>query len=279
MMAMSFSVFASTGRKWIRSIRKRLPAPPFERRCRLYCTGTPKSGTHSISEMFVKPLRSGHEIEYHRLADKIMAASAGRTTAQSFRKWILRRDWRIRLDVDSSTLNFFILDMLLEEFGDARFVLTLRDCYSWLNSMANHAVRYPQKHWQPFRDFRFRPDLHVHTAGDRVFKENGLHTLEGYLSYWARHNQESLAKIPAERLMVVRTDQISQRAIEIARFAGLSPDSINPKQTHGFQNPAKRDFLSELDRDYLEAKVCEHCRPLMRRFFPEITSLNDARVF
>jgi hypothetical protein len=278
MMAMSFSVLASTGRRWIRSIRKRLPAPPFERRCRLYCTGTPKSGTHSISEMFVEPLRSGHEIEYHRLAGKIMDASSGRITAQHFRKWILRRDRRIRLDVDSSTLNFFILDVLLADFPDARFVLTLRDCYSWLNSMANHSARYPQKHWQPFRDFRFRPDLHVHAAGERVFKENGLHTLEGYLSYWARHNQESLAKIPAERLMVVRTDQISDRAAEIARFAGLAPGCINPNQTHGFQNPAKRDFLAELDQDYLETKVREHCRPLMARFFPEITSLQAASL-
>jgi hypothetical protein len=204
--------------------------------------------------------------------------SRRRITAQRFRKWILRRDGRIRLDVDSSTLNFFILDVLLEEFGDARFVLTLRDCYSWLNSMANHAVRYPQKHWQPFRDFRFRPDLHVHAAAERVFKENGLHTLDGYLSYWARHNQESLAKIPAERLIVVRTDQISERAVEIARFAGLSPDCINPNQTHGFQNPAKRNFLCELDREYLEMKVREHCRPLMMQFFPEVTSLDEARL-
>jgi hypothetical protein len=249
-------------------------------RGRLYCIGTAKSGTHSIAEMFSPPIRSQHEIHHRRLIRMVCGVSSGKLSPEKLRQRLRRRDRMLMLQVDSSHMNFFILDQLLSEFPGARFVLTMRDCYSWVNSMMKHSLVYtaPHPEWQQFRDFRFKLDGHPHAPEEQKLKELGLYTLDGYLSYWARHNETALAKVPAERLMIVRTEKISTQARDIARFASLPEHLVRPQRAHAFANPDKSSLLHTLPREFVEEKVEKHCRPLMSRFFPEISSLDDAKL-
>ena len=87
-----------------------------------------------------------------------------------------------------------------------------------------------------------------------------------------------LDRVPEERLLVVRTDHIHQRAAQIAIFARLSPDLVRPARAHRFKNPAKQPIVAQLGRAFLEDTVARHCRPLMGRFFPEIRSIEDAML-
>jgi hypothetical protein len=193
----------------------------------------------------------------------------------------VERDRRLKLDVDSSFLNYHVLDVLLQEFAASRFLLTIRDCYSWLNSQVNHIVKFAAEvvpTWGEIREFRFQRDDLTYTAGDQAFKKRGLHPLEAYLSHWATQNREVLKKVPAGRLLVVRTDQISARSHEIATFAGIPARLIRTRKTHAHKNESKIDLVKELDRTYLEQMVDKHCRPLMTQFFPEIRSLDDAHL-
>src|SRR5262245_1998795 len=107
------------------------------RRTRLYCVGTGKSGTHSIASMFSKNVRAGHEPEAVPLMEKFIAWKGARLDEAQFTQWLRARDRRLALEVDSSTLNRDIAGILVREFPGARFVLTIRDCYSWCNSHMN----------------------------------------------------------------------------------------------------------------------------------------------
>jgi hypothetical protein len=251
------------------------------RRARVYCLGMGKSGTHSIAAMFSEIVRSRHEPQAGQVLEKIFDREANRLSEEQFADWLHARDRMMALEVDSSALNFDLLDALLREFSNARFVLTIRDCYSWCNSLMNHCLRFAETmdpRWQPWLDSRMRPDLFHHTPEEQVLKHRGLYTLDGYLSYWSRHNSEVLDKVPAERLLAVRIDQIQQRAVEIADFAGLPRRAVRVDRAHDYQNPSKEQWLRQIDRNFLEAKVEKHCRPLMTRFFPEIKSLDDAQL-
>src|SRR5436190_16002112 len=115
------------------------------RRTRFYCVGTGKSGTHSVAEMFSRNVRAQHEPEALELIDKILDRHFGRITEAEWTEWLRARDRRLALEVDSSHLNLDLLDFLLHEFPDARFLLTIRDCYSWLNSMFNQSRRFRGK--------------------------------------------------------------------------------------------------------------------------------------
>jgi len=251
------------------------------RRSRLYGLGVGKTGTHSLAEMFSKDVRARHEPEARDTIDKIIDRHDGRISDDEWIGWVRARDRRLALEVDSASLNLHLLTSLMPEFPDARFVLTVRDCYSWLNSAINHIVRVREKlapHWLKWRAFQAGPTGYIYGAGDEVLKTAGLPNLDNQLFQWRKYNEEVLATVPAERLLVVRTDQITKRAFEIADFACLPRRTVRLEGTHAFQNRVTRQPIREIDRTFLEATVEEHCRPLMARFFPEIRSLEDARL-
>jgi hypothetical protein len=260
--------------------KRLLLGPQRTRRARLYCVGMGKSGTHSIFGMFSKNVRAGHEVQAEALLDKIFDWQDGRISEAEITAWLRARDRKLALEVDSAGLNYWILDLLLREFPDARFVLSIRDCYSWFNSIVNHWLRFPDldPRWVRLQNFRLGNPAFTRAPGERVLQEKGFHPLSAYLSHWTTHNDTVLAKVPAERLLVVRTDQIKQRAFEIADFAGLPRRFVQLHRTHEFQNPSKQELIRQIDRDYLEKKVEQFCRPLMARFFPEIKSLDDAKL-
>ena len=251
------------------------------RRARLYCVGTGKSGTHSIASMFSKNVRAGHEPEAVPLMEKFIAWKGGRLEEAQFTEWLRARDRRLALEVDSSTLNRDIAGILVREFPRARFVLTIRDCYSWCNSHMNHVIRYSQKMhplWNEVRNWRMGPEAYPHAPQDGMLQEHGLRSLEYYFAYWAWHNTTMLEQVPQDRLLIVRTNEIGKRAFEIAEFAGLPRRTVRVERTHEFRNKGKQQILRQIDGEFVEATAERHCRPLMERFFPEIRSLNEAKL-
>lgn len=229
----------------------------------LYVVGAAKTGTHSIASMFDHTVRARHEPGAAALIRVILRPPPEALLLELVRS----RGRRLGLDVDSSQLNAFILPQLLEAFPDARFLLTLRDCYSWLESLINASLGRPvPEPWLAFRDYRFRrPE--AHPPEERALQQRGLYTLDGYLSYWARHNNDVLARVPPQRLMVVRTDEITARAEEIAAFAGLDSRCLRQERSHTNESSARFHVLREIPEAHLEAKVDQHCRSLMERFF------------
>lgn len=246
------------------------------RRFHAFCVGALKSGTHSMAGLF-SHYRAAHEPEYPLLIDTALEARAGRLNRRAQVAFVKQRDFRLWLELDSSALNIFFLDILVREFPRARFILTIRDCYSWLDSIINHHLTWtPDAHWRKNRDLAFRPDTFSHPPQERLLAEKGLYTLDGYLAYWAGHNQRVLATVPRERLLIVKTQQITGSVEPIATFLGVPPDSLNPAQSHLFKADQKFHILPQLDPAYLEHKVATHCRALMEAYFPQIRSLTAA---
>ena len=251
------------------------------RRTRLYCVGTGKSGTHSIASMFSKGVRAGHEPEAVPLMEVFVAWKSGRIDEAEFTQWLRDRDRRLALEIDSSTLNRDILDVLIREFADARFVLTIRDCYSWCNSHLNHAMRFRQKThplWREIPKWRMGLEAFEHAPEEGLLKEKGLASLNFHFCHWTWHNAGVIDRVPPARLFVVRTDEIGKRAFEIAEFAGLPRRVVRVDRTHEFRNAARQNILGQIDPQFVESAADKHCRALMSRFFPEIKSLRDAKL-
>jgi hypothetical protein len=257
-----------------------LPGHRQARRTRLYGVGLGKSGTHSLAEMFSGSLRVAHEANADELIEKILARHNGQIAEADFHAWLRTRDRGLALEVDSSSLNFWLVDFVLHEFPEARFVLTIRDCYSWTNSFLNHWLRQsvPNVHWAGMHELRFGSKDAPFTSGEHRLKELGFYPLAAYLKHWTKHNSQVIEKIPPARLLVVRTDQLRQRALEIADFAGMPRSTVNLDKTHEFSNSVKQDILQQIDRDFLEQEVELQCHLLMAKFFPEIKSLSDVTL-
>lgn len=249
------------------------------RRTRLYGVGIGKSGTHSLAEMFSNSVRARHEPGALELIDRAFDWLEGRTSEPQMIAWLHERDRKLALDVDSAGINWLILELLLREFPDARFVLTIRDCYSWTDSSMSHLLRMwdADERWFKVVRYYYEQEPVVYAPEERLLEANGIYPLERYFAHWKTRNEDVLEKIPSERLFIVRTDQLGERAFEIADFAGLPRTAVRIDRTHAYANPDKRSFLRELDRAFVERCADKYCRPLMARFFPEIKTLDDAR--
>ncbi|HKI68741.1 MAG TPA: sulfotransferase, partial [Verrucomicrobiae bacterium] len=264
---------------WTFRFKRRLVGRQKVRRTQVYCVGSAKSGTHSIRSMFSGNVCAGHEPQALQLIEKFFEWHNRRISDQEMTNWILERDRDLALEVDSSWFNVLIHDFLAREFPGARFVLTIRDCYSWLNSEFKRVLHAPTGLSQRIRlrEFLYDRENAVYAPEEQILRETGLFPLDNYLSRWSAHNEAVLNTIAAERLLIVRTDQIRARAYEIADFAGLPRHAVRLQRTHEYRNPVEREIIREIDRSFLEEKIERHCRPLMARFFPEITSLRDAK--
>lgn len=240
------------------------------RRFHAYCVGTAKSGTHSIAELFRTNYRADHEPEAEKLIGTFLDASSSPKKEEILLKYVSTRDKKLCLELDSSQLNYFLIDILIKEFADAKFILTMRDCYSWLDSFINHQLARPcSPNWVRMRDFRFKHGRFEYAREEQFLAQHGLYTIDGYLSYWAEHNREVLAKVPKSRLLVVRTQEISTEIERIADFVGVPAETLNHEKSHSFKAKEHFNILSSIDRHFLDKKINTYCKSLMDEFFSD----------
>jgi Sulfotransferase domain len=239
------------------------------RRLRLFGIGSPKSGTHSLAAVFAEHYRSAHEPEALVLVDLLVAVAEGRSGEDDLRRYLRSRERRLRLEVNCAGLNGLVVDQLVEVVPTARFVLTLRDPYDWLASIIDHSLRGdPAPGYRRLRHLRYQGDR-VHPREEKVLADNGLFTLHGYLHSWAERNERALAVVPADQLLVVRTDQLGERLGDLADFAGVSLESLDATRTHEYAAPERSGLLDQLDPAYVRQQVLAHGTSLVERYFPE----------
>ena len=223
---------------------------------KLFCVGMAKTGTHSVAAMF---------------DGRLKAAQTDRGQVRlAIAKLIKLHD----LDVNSSQLNVYILDHLLELFPGSRFLLTIRPPREWLDSLIDHCINYEAaEQWKEFRDMRFGGKARRAGREEKPLQRHGLYSLEGYFSYWRWHNERVLTTVPKNRLKIVQTSEIGRSAVDIARFGGFSDESLLIEKTHEFKATKKHYVLSEIDPDYLNAQISEYCGPLADENFSKPTCL------
>ena len=166
------------------------------------------------------------------------------------------RDTLLWLEMESNFMLGLVIEALNLAFPQARYVLTVRHPRSWLESQINEeALSVVPKRVEPFwTAFSHMYGTQPHGIYDRALEERGLHSIEGYLSYWAAHNMRVLETISEERLLVVRTNDISSRADEINTFVGAP--GVWTEKTNSHARPIKQLVLNQLVEDgYLADQV------------------------
>lgn len=256
---------------------KESPLAPFlrpKRRFHVFGVGTAKSGTTSLAAMF-RQYRTAHEIDADRTIAQIIAHETGEMSDEDFARFVRQQDRKYWLEFNSSQLNFFLLDQILEFSDNATFVLTIRDPISWVNSFINHQINNPipdDSPWQRLRDMRFQPERYAHAAEELVLKENGLYTLDGYLTYWRQHNKTIIDKVPESRLLIVRTDRLSSSLQEVANFVRVPLETIRADLSHSHIARANHDLISKIDKAFINEKLRQHCADLIAAYFPDLSA-------
>ena len=246
------------------------------RRFQAYCVGAAKAGTYSLAGMLETDFRVAHEPDRPELLDAVVAFDKGSLTTGKLDRYLLERDRRLQLELDSSWANYFVMDRLAALFPEARFIQLIRDCYTWLESIINHLiVRTIPEDVQSFLDWWFEPSQYPHGKFDRRLQEAGVYSLECFVTRWSVHAVGPARAIPPDRLITIRTPEIRSSAQCLANFLDVSVDLIDTAKSHRNIGEKVRPLLSLVDRDYLDYTVTLICQDSMNRYFPEIHGVSD----
>jgi hypothetical protein len=234
----------------------------------LYGVGTGKSGTTSLAAMFRPRFRAAHEAELAALLPLAAAATDGTHDPEEARATLRSRRARLQLEVDvAGALNPLVGD-LVTTFPDARFVLTIRNCFAWLESRIDQRARIVEEPIAPAEALR-AAELRVYggpySDGDVLLEQLGLPPMRGLLRRWAEANSRVFGAVPAERLLVVRTEDLDASHARIAEFAGCAASDLVPAKAN--QRTVRTGALDALDQGALREAAEQHCAELMERFW------------
>lgn len=251
------------------------------RKFHAYAVGLPRTGTHSLAYIFERHYRSLHEPEKAYVGDLIYAYEIEKMSESALTDTFAKRDGVLWLEMEASHLMTPFVSVLARQFPEAKFILLLRDAYSWLYSTLN--IHLPQAKPDGLRDAVRKPWIArygfgrvPYQDGDQVLKERGLPPVAGYLSHWAEMYNRVLTHVPPERLLLLYTYEISSSLDKLASFLDVPIATLEPERSKSSVKESKNRLLFEIDRDYLDAQIDQHCRVLMDRYFPSIKKLEDA---
>lgn len=246
---------------------------------RLYTIGIAKTGTMSLARLFGN-YPAAHEFAFQETVEHIVGYHQGKLSDASWRAFVLRRDGNLVLD--SSSTNHFYAAILQEAFPEALFILTVRDCYSWVNSLLNMLLRWGLHarlgqmtipaweiaYAQTMFGASFTPGPFYSAAS---LAEALPELVVGMLNYWGRANRETLATVAPERQLILHTHEISTSLGTLARFANVPANSLVHTAAHSHRAVKQFNMLVHLNHNWLEACVTSYCQDVMERFFPTHT--------
>lgn len=196
---------------------------------RLIGVGLPRSGTSFLASVVKSPRVGVHEFDARRHAIVVAAALRGEASSQAKRGYLVHRlRHSASVDADVSHLNAALAQEWHSLEPEARFVMSVRDPLSWVDSYARHIARIDVLawHWRLWADAAFRPDKWPHSSGDELLRKRGLPSLDGFMAYWAQHVRSVLSAVPSSSLLIIPTEQLSKSLSALSGFLSWPEDSL-----------------------------------------------------
>ena len=245
-------------------------------RRRAFCVGQAKSGTASLAGLLSANYRAAHEPERAETLDLILREARGQLSAPDVRTYLRDRDARLDLDYDVAWANQFIVDHLLAVFPAAKFIVLIRDCHTWLQSIAGHLIgRDVAGDVHEFLRWWFRPERYPHGPDDRALADLGLFSVAAYLHAWNRHVDTCIGSIPADRRLVLRTHELGSSHERLAAFLRIPLSALDRAGGHLNRGTWPGRIESVVDPAYINEMVHSICGANMTRHFPEIGTTRD----
>ena len=169
--------------------------------------------------------------------------------------------------MDSAYFNHYYIDILSEEFADAKFICLIRDPESWVKSQINYFMDTSKEAMQSLLiDNGFPFDL---PRDDQVSRDKFLQHIDEYIEVsfksWANAYRSILSqteKLSPERYCFIRTDDISRKLGAIAKFAGIPEIDLRAENVHLNKAVYQVDALKMVGRDLITHYYNRHCKDL-----------------
>lgn len=190
---------------------------------KVFCIGLPRSGTHSLANIFKSNFKSAHEPFEAQNLYRIIEFRKGLMDDDKVINFLkLRNDW-LRLEVEAAHYLYILTPYIHQLFPDAKFILTVREPLSWLKSEMRMNIKMHSGIWENYQDIKYGS----FSDKDSLFKKNDyIYPLNSYLRYYNHHIKFIIENLPKENLLVLDTFEIVNSLENLATFVGLPSNSL-----------------------------------------------------
>ncbi|MEA5575038.1 sulfotransferase [Anabaena sp. UHCC 0451] len=244
---------------------------PRERQFHCYVIGTMKSGTTSLGRILKPYYNTAHEALPRQSCLTTALFLQGKIKREELAQYIQRRDNFLNLELESSWFLVDWLEILVSKFPDAKFILPIRDPYSWVASMVNQEAAtntgVQESYWKVLFNEYFK-DNDAETE-DTPLLAKGLHSVSAYLKHWNYHHQKVIETVPAEKLLILKTSELNYKIEEISNFLGIDHSKFETSKMH--QNKTKNRLVNidNIPKEHINKCVDRYCLELTQLYFPE----------
>jgi hypothetical protein len=152
-------------------------------------------------------------------------------------------------------------------FQDAKFIITVREPYSLLESRLNWHTTPTKPAWKNYNDYFFKKYHTKHEAEEDILKSYNLYSLDTYLKQYSDHYKYINDNIPAKKRIFIKTKRLNESKEKIASFLNIQKNTISI--THSKKNKDKKKILMQMDQSFVRRKIWENCSDIIKDFFPE----------
>lgn len=236
-----------------------------KRKFHAFCIGLPRSGTHTIACLFNGYYAAAHEPDPKETIIRIMDWNYRKSSKAEMLKFLSFRDRTFYLDLESSHYLHHIVDLLVEKFPQAKFILTVREPLSWLESEVNqNYITRDMSLWRSLERYRYSRYDYGYEFGNLIGIEN-IYPIRSYLSYWKDHVSKVINGVSPENLLIVDTFKISQEVHNIASFLDISSENLYINMNHSNKRNRVFNLYEAVNRNNVQKIVRSSCYEFIQR--------------
>mgnify|MGYP000382547711 CR=1 FL=1 len=240
------------------------------RKSHIFCIGAAKTGTTSIAQCLSSDYRTAHEPETILTNKLIIDKLDGNILNTHLKQELIKRDNRLKLEVESSHPLSYLSQELIEVFPKAKFIVTIREPYAWLESRLNFHYKKKPPEWEEYRNYFWIKKNTKYKKEEEVLKEYNLCTLETYLKQYAEQYKIIFDHIPAEKMLLIKTDSLNSSIRNIENFVNVKNGSLKMPITNKEHN--KISVLASIEDIFIREKIWTNCHEIIEQFFSETTN-------
>ena len=237
------------------------------RRFHIYCVGAAKTGTTTVAEMFKDHYRAEHEPETEPTNQFVIDYLERKIDSNKGEKFLRERDRRLNLELESAHPLGYASDILAGFFPEAKFIITIREPYSWLESRLNYHFQKDPPAWRSYRQYFWTDRQQNYNDEESFLAKCELCSLDVYLAQYADHYRRVLSSVPENRRLLVKTHELEASVPVIAEFAGIPQDTL--QIAHSKRSEGKIQPLKAINPGYTRETIWRHCEKIIRTFFPD----------
>jgi hypothetical protein len=219
------------------------------RRVHVYGIGPPKTGTNSIARIFECSYRAGHEHHLEYTITLAFLKLEGKATEEEVKRALKRRESWDRLECESNALLIYSATELADLFPDAKFLCTVRSPMDWMRSAIDQHLNVSRSDRAEPNARTLRPWLYnvlprgAYPEEEKPLAEAGAWNVRAYLDFWTDHYERAL-DLPRDRVLFLRTRNISSSIERIAKFIGNEPARLSRSNSHANRTEKRNGVMT-----------------------------------